>query len=853
MVSSFQEHVYLPYQLYNSLFLTLPFEGVHKAGPLLPLLAQDCADGFREGLSPRIIIEQFFRERLTDLPEEQRMPLLFNIIQYVERQIVLFDAVEDAAYEHIYDLEGKGTLNALFDRVHTRQRADLLAQKLQDFYLRIVLTAHPTQFYPGPVLGIITDLEEAIRQKDMAGVNELLLQLGKTPFINREKPTPYDEAANLTWYLENVFYEAIPRVLRKLENMLQETGHALPVQPLISMGFWPGGDRDGNPFVDADTTLRVADRLRRTVLLSHYRQLRKLRRRITFRGVAEPLATIERRVYASLYGGENPYALPSDLVRDLQAVREQVVQQHSGLFVTHIDDLLLRIRLFGFHFATLDIRQDSRQHRAVWEEIINRHGKQLGIPADFYGLPDAEQWQLLTTLTGTITPHEMESAIGKDVIGSLFAMRQLQTQNGERATHRYIISNCGSVTDILLVYALARLTGWETPTIDIVPLFETVDDLQEAGATMQHLYTLPVYRQHLERRGMRQTIMLGFSDGTKDGGYVTANWSIFRAKEVLTGMSREQGVSVIFFDGRGGPPARGGGNTHNFYASLGSHIEDKAIEITVQGQTISSLFGNLPAAQYNLEQWLTAGLENDVFRGDIPDLTDADRQLLDELSTASHAAYLNLKHDPLFVPYLEEMTTLPYYGETNIGSRPVKRKKADQLKLEDLRAIPFVGSWSQMKQNVPGFYGFGAALRQLEEAGRLSEAINLYKQSLFFRTLVGNSLMALKKTYFPLTAYLKHHKKYGDFWQRIHAEYESSYRLLLAVSGQSTLMADNPVIRQSVDLRESIVLPLITIQQYALQTLAEEGSVLDEALQQQLRKMVLRSMFGNINATRNAA
>ena len=202
---------------------------------------------------------------------------------------------------------------------------------------------------------------------------------------------------------------------------------------------------------------------------------------------------------------------------------------------------------------------------------------------------------------------------------------------------------------------------------------------------------------------MKQTIMLGFSDGTKDGGYLMANWSIFKAKEELTQVSREFGIKVIFFDGRGGPPARGGGKTHQFYASLGETIEDEEIQVTVQGQTISSNFGTPDSCQYNLEQLLSSGIFNGVFSQKTKAFPDEDRKTMEELAEISYQAYSDFKAHPKFLGYLERMSTLKFYAKTNIGSRPSKRGGSDKLNFSDLRAIPFVGSWSQLKQNVPGF------------------------------------------------------------------------------------------------------------------------------------------------------
>jgi phosphoenolpyruvate carboxylase len=388
--------------------------------------------------------------------------------------------------------------------------------------------------------------------------------------------------------------------------------------------------------------------------------------------------------------------------------------------------------------------------------------------------------------------------------------------------------------------------------LDIVPLFETIDDLANAADIMRSLYQIGAYRDHVRQRGNKQTIMLGFSDGTKDGGYLRANWSIFRAKETLTAVSREFGITAIFFDGRGGPPARGGGNTHDFYASLGSTIEADQVQITIQGQTISSNFGKIASCKYNLEQLLSAGLEGSVFEREDNQLSNDDKELLDELAEEGYKAYLDLKLHPKFVPYLEKVTPLSFFGDTNIGSRPVKRSASEGLKFEDLRAIPFVGSWAMMKQNIPGFYGVGSALSTFIKKGEGEKFKQLYQNSLFFRTLLGNSMMSLTKSYYPATAYLGQDPEFGEFWKKMYAEFELSRKRVLEISGTSELMETSPNIRTSVRLRERIVLPLIAIQQYALihlRNMKEE----DRPNEMKYRKLIIRCMFGIINAARNSA
>lgn len=348
--------------------------------------------------------------------------------------------------------------------------------------------------------------------------------------------------------------------------------------------------------------------------------------------------------------------------------------------------------------------------------------------------------------------------------------------------------------------------------------------------------------------------MLGFSDGTKDGGYLMANWSIYKAKEALTQLSRQYEVDVIFFDGRGGPPARGGGKTHKFYASMGKNISNEEIQLTVQGQTVSSNFGTTDAAQYNMEQLLNAGISNDLFTGGRKEFSEAEEMLIQELSEKSYESYIALKEHPYFMQYLVETSPLRFYSDTNIASRPTKRGTSSRLELKDLRAIPYVGAWSQLKQNVTGYYGLGTALQQMEAAGKFSMVQDLYRQSLFIKTLIDNCEMAMKKCYFPLTAYMADHPVYGVIWNMIFEEYELTKKYVLKLSGKKELMEDYPVDALSVQMRERIVLPLITIQQFALaQYRAMQESRKKNELLPVYEKLIIRSSFGIINAARNSA
>jgi phosphoenolpyruvate carboxylase len=812
----------------------------------------NCEEGYAKKLSPAEIIEDFFSKHTTYKSESEKNDLLFRFVQYVERQVVLFDALEDASFRNVHDMHGIGTLKYLESEVLENRKEKELIEKLKDFSIRLVLTAHPTQFYPGSVLGIINDLSKALGENNTSQVNMYLQQLGKTPFFKKKMPTPFDEAVSLIWYLENVFYPSAGKIVSSMKSQFPDA--ISEYNPVIRMGFWPGGDRDGNPFVTSDTTLQVAEALRGAIVKCYYLEVRRLKRRLTFEGVDVLLAELENKLYKNLFiPGYKTNLHKKEILQPLLEIKNIIIHQHNGLFLHLVNNLINKIELFGLYFASLDIRQVSTVHGKIIDTLATA---QKNLLQDYNTLDEAEKISLLTNLSGTVNPEIFSDPVHKDTFKTIQAIRFIQQQNGEEGCHRYIISHCNSALNAIEVYALFLLSGWkkEAINIDIVPLFETIDDLQNAAGVMKTLYNNPVYKEHLKRLGNRQTIMLGFSDGTKDGGYLMANWSIYKAKEELTKVSREHGIDAIFFDGRGGPPSRGGGKTHKFYASMGKNISNSKIELTIQGQTVSSNFGTIDAAQFNMEQLLNAGISNDLFASDKVTFDASEEKLMTELSEASYEAYRALRDHPYLTDYLLQVSPLRFYSETNIGSRPVARGVASGLSLKDLRAIPFSGSWSQLKQNVPGFYGVGSALRQMEQQGKFSRVQQLYQHSLFFKTLLDNCEMAMMKSFFPLTVFLLHHKQFGELWKMIYEEFELTKKYLFKITGHSELMADYPVDHLSIQMREKIVLPLVTIQQYALTKIRE----IDEAMVQTpdkkiYEKLAMRCSFGIINAGRNSA
>lgn len=847
---SYQELVELKYQLYNSLFLTLPLDAIEQTGLLLPLLQKACKNGLEKEKSPEQIINEFFQEHKSHISEKDQIAFLFKVIQYVERQIVLVDALEEAAYNKIHRIGNSDSWSRISTKVKIRQLEDQAKQVMDNFGVRVVLTAHPTQFYPGSVLAIATDLKTSIENGDVALSRDLLQQLGKTAFYRKQKPTAYSEALSLMWYLSNVFYPAIGELLDRIDTSFPN--EAENSNNLLQLGFWPGGDRDGNPFVKVDTTRKVAERLRFSITAAYAQDIKKLKRRLSFRGVSEILDQLDNDFLEELRG-KSQKLNTKYLLDQLNKVERLLKDKHQSLFLGHLQSFKRKVKSFGFHFASLDIRQDSRMIGKAFHALTQQIPDLL--PKDFDHFSKQEQLDFLLKPKTKIQWQSLEDEVLQDTLESFQVIREIQRKNGEAGAHRYIISNCRGPLDMARVKAMAHWCafGEKELSLDIAPLFETVDDLSGAGNSMDQIYQNTDYQAHLKERKQQQTVMLGFSDGTKDGGYLTANWSILKAKEEMTKVSRKNQVEVLFFDGRGGPPARGGGNAHMFYSAMGKQVESQQIQMTVQGQTISSHYGIKEAAVHNLGHLLTAGIENNLFNKISAELNREQRALIDQLSISSFEKYEALKQHALFIPFLEERSTLKYYGMANIGSRPSKRGKTDALVFEDLRAIPFVGAWSQLKQNVPGFYGLGTALFKEYKKDQLESCKKLYQESIFFKALINNSMQSMSKTNFALTRYMKDDTKYGAFWSMIYEEFELSKKLVLEVSGQNQLLEDNARSRHSIKLRENVVLPLLIIQQYALIQIQKIKTGGNQEYLSDYEKMVMRSLFGNINASRNSA
>lgn len=833
--SIYEREVILKYQLFNSLFLGLPFDANEEIGTLLLTFTKKCSDGLSHGKTAPEIVQDFFYT--IALSAEEQTKLLLKFIQFIERQVVLFDALEDAAFAKINDLRGAGTIDYLMNKVQAE--GSIYSHKLQqlifNYRTRLVLTAHPTQFYPTNVLVIIGELRDAIINNNLDLIKDLILQLGLTSFVNKDKPTPIDEAKSLIWYLEHIFYFVAADIQAKLPT----------VNTNLEIGFWPGGDRDGNPYVTAKVTKEVAEKLRSAITKCYLRDIHNLRKRLTFNGIEEQVDAIAKKLRL------NQYSLAQELLQDLEQIIIDLNHNYLSTFTHLVQEFIIKVKLFDFYFAKIDIRQNSAIHRQVVSELL----QQITPDLDYANLEEEQKINLLYTSKNSTFETKELSPLAKEIIETIQVIGEVQKMNGSAAIERYIISNTDSISSILEVQWLQSIvnkTAATTARFNIVPLFETIDDLSHAETIMEYLFNLPWYQEHLQSWNNIQTIMLGFSDGTKDGGYLMANWSIFQAKKRLSKLAAKYNIQVVFFDGRGGPPSRGGGDMFSFYQSIAQEIDAHDIQLTVQGQTISANYGTYDSARFNIENLLSAGLNGKIFTTGQTAITSDEEELLAQLAQLSYDYYAELRDSPLFVPYLEKITPLKYLSEANIGSRPARRNNGS-LRLEDLRAIPFGGAWMQMKQNILGYYGIGSAISALisKNHDNVARLTKLYKNSLFFKGLVDNSRQSLAQSNFAISRHLQVDAQFGTLWRKIYAEAQLAQQMLLLISGHDSLIDNNPIKSRSISERENIIMPLLIIQQYAMNVIRH----IDDKSSPEYEfceKLIKRSLAASINASRNS-
>jgi phosphoenolpyruvate carboxylase len=739
-----------------------------------------------------------------------------------------------------------------------------------------VLTAHPTEVQRKSILDCEREIVRLLQWRDRSalipdelatmqrGLYRQVLALWQTAMLRRARLQVKDEIDNGIAYYRYTFLDEIPRLYAELEEGLRhEADGAADVPAFFVMGSWIGGDRDGNPFVVAET-LQYASRAQASVALAHHlEEVHQLGAELSLSArLVQPTAelfslaaaardTNPHRddepyrqaligIYARLsataaglcgYVPPRPphaalpsYATPAELCADLDTIARSLRAHGSqDLAAGRLRRLACAVRVFGFHLATLDLRQNSDVHEAVVAELFAR----AGVHRDYAALCERERVELLVADLANPrlldTPHIVRSALLESELAILRAAAEIHHRFGPAALPNYVISKCQSVSDLLEVAILLKEVGLLTPSrlmVNIVPLFETIADLKGCAAVMQAAFRLPCYQRWLASRGRWQEVMLGYSDSNKDGGFVTANWALYRAELELVAAFHTFDIKLRLFHGRGGTVGRGGGPSYEAVLAQPAGSVNGAIRITEQGEIIASKYSDAELGRRNLETLVAATMEASLLPGG--DTANADfHAAMDELAALALAAYRSLVFGtPEFEPFFRASTPIAEIAELNIGSRPASRKPSQ--KIEDLRAIPWVFSWSQCRLALPGWYGFGSAVETWLDAApparasRLARLRDMHARWPFFRSMLSNMSMVLAKTDLTIAS------RYADLvpdaavraaiFPRLAAEHERTVRWLLAATGQQTLLADNPTLERSIRNRFPYLDPLNHLQ-----------------------------------------
>ncbi|MGY1639728.1 phosphoenolpyruvate carboxylase [Geodermatophilus sp. SYSU D00703] len=775
----------------------------------------------------------------------------------------------------------KGSLAATFALLDAEQLdPDVVARELAGALVCPVVTAHPTEVRRRTVFRVQRQIAELIRRRDRSAPGEAedpgwsaeleraVLTLWQTALLRLSRLRLADEIDEALRYYELSLFEVVPAINAELRRALRERwpGVDLLPRPMLLPGSWIGGDRDGNPFVTADAVRRASTRQAETALGHHLAELLVLHdelsmsdrlvtptpdlyrlaeasrddspfradepyRRATY-GVHARLAATAQRVLGSVPGPPphaelEPYGSPDELLADLATIDASLRTHGAGALA---DDRLARLRegveVFGFHLCGLDMRQNSAVHADVLAELL----AWAGVCPDYAALDEDARVELLVgelqMRRPLVRPDAQLSDLARGELDLLRAAADQVAALGPRAIPNYVISMCESVSDVLEVAVLLKEVGLLDPDgeggptcpVGISPLFETIEDLQRAAETMTAVLGRPLYRSLLANRGDVQEVMLGYSDSNKDGGYLAANWALYRAELALVEVARREGIRLRLFHGRGGTVGRGGGPSYDAIRAQPPGAVSGALRITEQGEVIAAKYAEPDRARRNLEAMVAATLEATLL--DVEGLGDGAEDaytLLDDLAERARAAYRALVHEtPGFVEWFRAATPIGELSELNIGSRPPSRKAGDSI--ADLRAIPWVFSWSQARMMLPGWYGTGTALESwvAGDDARLARLRELHERWPFFRTMLSNMGMVLAKTDLGLAA------RYAELvpdeglrhrvFDQVTAEHARSCRMLLAVTGDDHLLADNPSLARSIRNRFPYLEPLHHLQ-----------------------------------------
>ncbi|MCS7221366.1 MAG: phosphoenolpyruvate carboxylase [Anaerolineae bacterium] len=743
------------------------------------------------------------------------------------------------------------------------------------------------------------DLLPREREQMLTDLKAWIALLWLTDEVRASRPTVLDEVRNGLWYFSESLFDIVPEIYRSLHHALSQ---AYPdclfyVPSFLRFGSWIGGDRDGNPHVTEAITAETFRMHRELAHQRHGQALLRLISELSLSGRRAPLTValerflndqrgrypllaqaLARRNQDEPYrealnfiahrlgervpqdqavgpaGPDDPWPRPSyyrssELLADLKLVAESLQANTDSLLAeSRLAPLLRQVETFGLHTAALDIRQHSAEHERVVAELLSM----AGITPDYAALSEADKVALLNHLLATETfPSFQSSALSSlaaETVGLFQLLRRVHEENPE-ALGYYLISMAHQPSDILEVLWLAGLVGLFCPTkgfsgLDIAPLFETIADLQGAPAVLESLLNNSIYRAHLQARGNHQLVQLGYSDSTKDGGYLMANWALYQAQRTLTAVARCHGICLTFFHGRGGALGRGGGPTHRAILGLPPDAVEGRFRLTEQGEVIFDHFAHPVIARRYLEQVVGAVIK--VSAAQLDARVSEWESVMERLSAIAYEAYRSLVYEtPGFLDYFHQATPIDVITELTIGSRPARRTATERI--EDLRAIPWVFAWMQSRHTLPGWYGLGSALMRYgqEIPGGLETLQSLYRHWPFFQAMVDNAQMALSKADMSIAAryaQLVVDRKLGqEIFHQIAAEYERTREAILAVTGQKALLDNEPVLQRAICLRNPYVDPLNLIQVGLLRRLRTlpEGSVERERVVDALRLSIV--------------
>ncbi|MGU3651349.1 phosphoenolpyruvate carboxylase [Mycolicibacterium sp. A43C] len=832
--------------------------------------------------------------------------LLANVAEDIHRE--RRRAVHEAAGEPPQD----SSLAATYRKLDGAQLdASVVTAALTGALVSPVITAHPTETRRRTVFDTQHHITELMRLRlhghtrtdggrDIeTELRRHILTLWQTALVRLSRLKISDEIETGLRYYPAAFLDVIPRVNAEVRDALQQRwpGTQVLAQPILRPGSWIGGDRDGNPNVTAEVVRLATGRAAYTAFDHYFGEICALEQELSLSSrlvrtsqemtaladaCAEPARSDEpyrralRVIHARLTAtamrilddqpaleldlGLEPYETPEQLLADLDTVDASLRDNGSAVLA---DDRLGRlreaVRVFGFHLSGLDMRQNSEVHEQVIAELL----AWAGVHPDYASLPEEARVELLAAEIGTRRPlvgpgAELSDLAAKE-LGIVRAAARAVNVFGPQAIPNYIISMCQSVSDMLEAAVLLKeaglldaIAGAVYAPVGIVPLFETIDDLQRGSAILEAALDLPVYRALVTARGDQQEVMLGYSDSNKDGGYLAANWALYRAELDLVDSAQRTGIRLRLFHGRGGTVGRGGGPSYDAILAQPPGAVKGSLRITEQGEVIAAKYAEPRIAHRNLETLLAATLESTLLdvEGLGEDAEDAYR-VLDDLAARAQRAYAELVHEtPGFVEYFKASTPVSEIGALNIGSRPTSRKPTTAI--SDLRAIPWVLAWSQSRVMLPGWYGTGTAFEQFVAGDdtKLEILRDLYNRWPFFRTVLSNMAQVLSKSDLGLAA--RYSELVADeelrarVFDKIVDEHERTVRMHGLVTGQDDLLADNPALARSVFNRFPYLEPLNHLQ---VELLRRYRSGDDDEL---VQRGILLTMSGLASALRNS-